>query len=266
MKQKKLFENNITISELIPCVICYVPGSGVNKLKQVLFGNFNLTPVAHSHQVPVNYKKSQNESSDLKIINSPSRLWKDQSSSNRDTVSTQSVLNLPIAEPQRAFKPDYNLFPTMDEIDLLPIYNSNSPIIATHCMSSLIVKQQFPNRKIVKIVGDVISSLRRWYVVYEKQQNYPDPPVSSKWNFWLNQLQHDPIKLHIAHQILAHLEYYQQHWDRGCDFLVDIAEDDCYFSKFMSNDFKLCQSSEFDQVLDVLKQSEEFQEILSQIS
>jgi hypothetical protein len=99
-------------------------------------------------------------------------------------------------------------------------------------------------------------------VTYGQFQNLPNPVVTESWRPWLNIFQKNTNQLHIAHQILFHLEYYQQHWDRNCDFFVDISQNDCYFSNFMMEDYQRCKDADFDEVCEILQQSPEVQNIL----
>jgi hypothetical protein len=160
--------------------------------------------------------------------------------------------------------PKYTLYPEISEIDNVPIVDHNlEKAVVTHTMSSNILKHQFPNRTIIKIFGDIISALRRWYVVYGQYQNYPSPCVNDCWKSQLEIFQNNHVQLHIAHQILFHLEYYQDHWDTDCDYFVDISSNNCYFSKYMTDEYQKCQHKDFNNVANILCQSPKVQSILS---
>jgi len=243
MNQKNLFQHEHTISNLASCVFCYVPGSGANKLKKILSGNFNLSSLRHETDASISFAKpnivstSTNQSQSYHKKFTPTKLFDDA--------------------------PDYNLYPQISEIDHLPIIDcSLKRTFVTHTMSSRILKHQFPDRTVVKIFGDIMLALRRWYVVYGQYQNYPNPCVNDCWKPCLEIFQNNHVQLYIAHQILFQLEYYQNHWDFDCDYFVDISSNDCYFSKYMTDEYQQCQNKDFDTVADILCQNSKVQSIL----
>ena len=244
MNQKNLFQHKHTISNLVPCVFCYVPGSGANKLKKILSGNFNLSSLRHETDASTSFVMPNNMVS---------------------TFDNQWLCNNQKSKSNKLFDdaPEYNLYPQISEIDHLPIIDYNSKkIFVTHTMSSKILKHQFPGRTVIKIFGDIMLSLRRWYVVYGQYQHYPNPCVNDCWKSCLEIFQNNQVQLYIAHQILFQLEYYQTHWDFDCDYFVDISLNDCYFSKYMTDEYQKCQNKDFDNVADILCQHPKVQSIL----
>lgn len=243
MNQKNLFNCNNTVTH--PYVVCFVPGSGANKLKKVLSGRYNLTPLSHEKNTLI---------TQTAVV--PNFNNQEQNINKTDIKTYQS------AKDSSPYQSLYNIYPKISEISQLPAVSQDEIIIVTHCMKSEILQHQFVGKTIIKIFGDVMLALRRWYVVYCQHQDYPNPGVSDRWNPWLNLFKHNPAQLHIAHQILFHLEYYQTHWDFDCDYFVDISLNDCYFSRYMNNEYQQCQNEDFDTVAAVLHQSPEVQSIL----
>lgn len=228
MKQQNLAHLDLGFAELTPCVICYVPGSGVNKLLQVLSNDFELQ--MQTHGAPA--------------------------------TSGATLSNSAAFQDQKFARPPYEVWPRYTTIDSIEPWPCQRNVAVSHCMSTPIIQHQFPGRHIIKIFGDFMLSLRRCHVTYAQFQDCANPDVHARWSPWLDIFQKNAGQLHIAHQILYHLDYYQQHWDRDCDFFIDISQNNCYFSNFMMADFQRCKDADFDKVCEVLQQSPEVQDIL----
>jgi len=242
MNQQNLAQFNLGISQLMPCVICYVPGSGVNKLKQVLSKDFDLQPKTHGSPQLTQFLKTQ--------------------SNEKPTLNFAGQVRSVEPKVRPPGSPPYELWPLSTQIDLIEPCPCDRSVVVSHCMSASLIQHQFPGRRIIKIFGNFMLALKRWHVTYGQYQNSPSPIVHNRWRPWLDIFQKHANQLYIAHQIFFFLDYYQQHWDRDCDFFVDISQNDCYFSNFMMADYQRCEDTDFDKVCEVLRQSPEVQDIL----
>lgn len=215
------------LAEVYPCVIAYIPGSGANKLVQTWHQDRALSP--NTHGSPQTHQWAQQHS-----------------------------------EPQD-LGPNYDLYPNLHSVTAVPDHEDQSRVVS-HCMSTEILRQQWPYRKIVKIFWDPILSLQRWWFVYGRFHDYDNPMVDSRWNPLLTEFAHAARALHIAHQILFHLEYYDRHWDASADYYVDISRGTSGFCGFLREDLDRCQDADFNTVANLMRAQPEIRALLSKFS
>lgn len=242
-------------------VIGYVPGSGGVKLRlllpwqpqwlqsSALYAQYDLTN-SITNAVTDDIKSRKNE-----IL----------------TNSLQTVSNSHAMVGHDAIQPP-PLFPVLKDDTLVgldgqiiePFYQSND-IVMSHSMSYRVLKMQFPDRKIVKIKCDPMQALRRWWVVFAKDQNLQTPTIPAQFGQAVTKITNPNHKL-IAHLIIMHLDYYNNHYDLNADVLVDIDKGAGEFCYFMKRDLDICQDPDFDLVSNLLKQHQSVQDILSNIA
>jgi len=151
----------------------------------------------------------------------------------------------------------------------LPIdpYTGFRHVALTHCMSYSALRYQFPNRIVVKIISDVLLSLRRWWVVQDIHTEHPEvPTILSKHHDIVMQLFDQSQHQFIAHHVINILEYYQENYDDRGQIVFRVHKDIDPFSQFINQDLEDCKHDEFDHVLEKLKQVPEITALITKLN
>lgn len=223
-------------------VICYVPGSGGVKFFRLLNNSDSIecfVPQSNSHQ-----HKKPNSFVPFSLRRNITGL-----------ISTVSKPDLEHGDSNATL-----LFPCVNQVgnlvdsnqENISSYCSDKWITFTHCMSNQVTSLRHPDRTQIKIVCDIILSLRRWWVVYAQYQEMQTPFVNECYLQHLSSLSNRQQL--IASLLIMHLEYYNQYYDRNADYVLNLDNSDDEFSEFMRKDFHLCQNNEFDAAWDWLVQ------------
>lgn len=216
-------------------VICYVPGSGGVRLINML-----------THAVPTrNFKHLDHYHEQVPKERDP------------DGLEIAQILR------QLPDHPDTLVSTTLTKPSLFPRYHDgnllnddgqitepyHTPFYATpcHCMDYNIVKQYHPGRYQVKIVCDIVTALKRWWIVYAQYKILNEPRIASCHDSTLAALETPAQKL-IARLLIMHLEYYNNYYDAKADIVLDLRHDHDEFSSFMRQEFDLCHDTMFDEV------------------
>jgi len=107
-------------------------------------------------------------------------------------------------------------------------------ILISHCMDTALTRQVFPGRKILKIYANLHHSLRRWWVVYGKQNLLNDHGTDRIFDPLLSDSEM-PLAEYV---IKVHLHYYRRYMDCGHDHAVYIMPGEGEFSDFMLQRFE----------------------------
>jgi hypothetical protein len=213
-----------------PMVICYIPGSGGVKLSQYLsFVKNTFSPMQNSH--PDSSSKTPKE-----YTNAPNPCLFPCLSPNNNIVTGGG---LPV-----------------------PYHESPYPFVMSHSMSGHITKIQFPERKIIRIKSDFLKSLRRWWVVFAKDNQKIPFPVVAQYSDVVEKL--NLKQQSIAGHILMHVNYYYHNYDDQADIVFDIEHGDHFFCKFMKQDLSQT-NDEFDEVVAYLESVPRISDMIGKI-
>lgn len=131
---------------------------------------------------------------------------------------------------------------------------SEKPIEFTHCMNSQLLKQFYPDRKIIKIKSPLLPALARYWKVFGLENSRQGPMIiktrfdSPEFNAGLFYF--------ILYRANFEAEYYTTYpVDWTADQLFDIENDDNEFCQFMRNEYQIAQSPEAIEAWAILRQT-----------
>jgi hypothetical protein len=234
--------------------ICFVPGAGGVKLKHyLLHGMVNFVEKTNSHNV----------------VPAPGQFWARPMMALLSGLDFSDLQEIPIKGNDHADMRAKWLDNTVVGSNNLPIdsYTGSRHVVLTHCMNYSALRYQFPNRIVVKIISDVLLSLRRWWCVQDIHVEYPEvPTILPKHRDMVMQLFDQSQHQFIAHHVITMLEYYQKNYDDHGQIVFRVHQDQDPFSKFINQDLENCKHEEFDHVLKKLRQVPEITTLITNLN
>lgn len=143
-------------------------------------------------------------------------------------------------------------FPVPGTTDLEDPAHSKYPVLITHGMNSEVLRQVFPNRKIVKVYCDFFLAMRRHWRVYGRDITQANIRKNNGGAI---------LPEDIEQFIKWNLDYYRDNIDFDHDHAIYLEPGRGEFEDFMLEEFQSIQEPEFEQGWNTVIQDPEYAKI-----